>query len=99
MPLRSSRLSPQARKAALRAGPAHGAVRVVATVELAAGQRPETLDVPLSQLGAELRGWSDHSHVMTVSIDPACLDALGAIRGVTFVQVGGRMANPSKPPG
>ena len=91
MGIKSSKLSPQARKAIIRAkdiGP------VKATVELAPGFSPDNLGVTPEQLQAEILGWSEHSRIMSISIDPERLTDLAEIAGITYIQVGGGMRNP-----
>ncbi len=89
-----SKLSPKAKKALIGAC-APGAV--TALVELAAGFTPGD-DIPLQDLGATLRGWSEESRIMTLSIDVSHLDDLSDLRGVTYIEIGGKLANPGDPP-
>lgn len=80
-----SKLSPQAKKAAMM-GNSEGPV--VALVELAPGFEPETLDLRPASLGGTVRSWNAQSRIMTLSIDPSRLQDLSNTRGVNYVQVG-----------
>ncbi len=90
-----SKLSPQAKKALILATDAP--VQVTALVELSAGYDAET-DLPLKALDATLQGWSTHSRIVTLKLPSSHLGNLAETRGVTYVELGENLANPSDPP-
>lgn len=89
------KLSPQAKKALILATDAP--VQVTALVELSAGYDAET-DLPLKALDATLQGWSTHSRIVTLKLPSNRLGNLAETRGVTYVELGENLANPSDPP-
>ena len=88
MGFKTSKLSPEARKAIVRGGDGN---EVRALVELAPGFSPESLDVTPQQLEAKTLGWSEASRMLSISINPARLAELAGVRGVTYIQVDSKM--------
>ena len=88
-------LSPQAKKALILA--TDTPVQVTALVEMSAGYDAET-DLPLKTLDATLQGWSKHSRIVTLKLPSNRLGNLAETRGVTYVELGENLANPSVPP-
>ena len=87
----TSKLSPRAKKAMIVG---RGGSSVSATVELAPGASPESLDTRIESLGGVVRSWSAASHVMTLSLPCARLADLAADRAVVYIEADGELSLP-----
>jgi hypothetical protein len=82
----SQRLSPRAKKIALRSSA--GQQRVSALAEVAPSADRQTLQREVENLGGVIQSWSDAARTVTVEIDAGRLSALADTDGVVYVEAG-----------
>ena len=79
----SRQLSPQAKKAMLRARPGDW---IKGTLLLDAKSSPEALTESLRELGAKPGSWSETAHQLTVELPVACLESVFANPAVMYFE-------------
>lgn len=86
----SRQLSPQAKKAMLRAQPGDW---IKGTLLLGAKTPPDDLTESLRKLGAKPGSWSETTHQMTVELPIACLESVVGLPEVMYFEAASAYSN------